>query len=217
MTEGTARRKTGRVLAAAAVLGLAAGVGAVYVTGGFSGNSAAEAPCGGAERAVARMAEAATGEVAAFTVERNPVAAPDLSFRDGEGRERRLSQFRGRAVLLNLWATWCAPCRQEMPALDRLQAELGGPNFEVVPISIDLGDAARPRAFYRDARIERLSFYQDPSGRVFQELRTAGRAVGMPTTVLIDAQGCILGHLSGPAEWASGDALRLVRAALGAS
>jgi thiol-disulfide isomerase/thioredoxin len=217
MTERTRRGGTGRILGAAAALGLAAGIGAVYVSGGFSGNGAGATDCSAAAPAVARMAPHAIGEVAAFIVERRPVPAPDLAFRDGEGRERRLSEFRGRAVLLNLWATWCAPCRHEMPALDQLQATLGGPAFDVVAVSIDLGDATRPRNFYRDTNIQRLTFYQDPSGRVFQDLRAVGRAVGMPTTVMLDAQGCILGHLAGPAEWSSTDALRLVRAALGAS
>jgi thiol-disulfide isomerase/thioredoxin len=202
------------VLALAAGLGLAAGTAAVYVGGGFEGN--ATRACAAARPVAERLAPLATGEVAAFAVERRPVPAPDLAFRDGEGRETRLSALRGKAVLLNLWATWCAPCRHEMPALDRLEAELGGPAFAVLPISIDLGSDERPRAFYRETGLQRLAFAHDPSGRVFQELRAAGRAVGMPTTVLVDAQGCILGHLSGPAEWSSPDALRLVRAALGA-
>lgn len=203
-----------KLVAAAGVLGLLAGVAALYVTGGAPGNVAAANACPAARAGVAALQPTARGEVAAFVVERAPVAAPELTFRDGEGRERRLSDFRGRMVLLNLWATWCAPCRHEMPALDRLQAEMGGPAFEVVAVSIDLGTDEKPRDFYRETGIRRLAFYHDPSGRIFQTLRTVGRAVGMPTTVLIDADGCIRGHLAGPAEWASPDALALVRVAL---
>jgi thiol-disulfide isomerase/thioredoxin len=204
-----------KLVAMAGALGLLAGVAALYVTGGAPGNNRAAAECRAGAAAVPALVPTARGEVAAFVVERAPVPAPDLVFRDGEGRERRLADFRGRTVLLNLWATWCAPCRHEMPALDRLQAELGGAAFEVVAVSIDLGTDEKPREFYRETDLRRLAFYHDPSGRVFQNLRAAGRAVGMPTTVLIDADGCVRGHLSGPAEWSSADALALVRAALG--
>jgi thiol-disulfide isomerase/thioredoxin len=118
-------------------------------------------------------------------------------------------------VLLNLWATWCAPCRKEMPALDRLQAELGGPDFEVVAINIDQRNLDRPGQFLDDIGVTRLVRYADATARVFQDLRAANRAVGMPTTLLIDARGCELAILHGPAEWASDDAMKLVRAALG--
>jgi len=210
-----ARSNTVRLVALAGVLGLAAGLAAVYVNGGFSGNRAERAQCRQADAVAGRLAPLATGEVAAFQVERAPVPIPNLTFRDGEGRDTALERWRGRAVLLNLWATWCAPCRHEMPALDRLQTELGGAAFDVVAVSIDLGSDARPRQFYAETGITRLAFFQDTTGRIFQDLRNVGRAVGMPTTVLIDRDGCILGHLSGPAEWASPDALRLIRAALG--
>jgi thiol-disulfide isomerase/thioredoxin len=212
MADG-AKASFGKLVGFAAVAGVAAGLGLLYLTGGIGGNRAA-AECRPAAAGVERLAPTARGEVAAFVVERAPGLAPELTFRDGEGRETRLSAFRGRTVLLNLWATWCAPCRHEMPALDRLQAAVGGPAFEVVAISIDLGAADKPRAFYAETDIRRLAFFHDPSGRVFQDLRAAGRAVGMPTTVLIDPAGCVLGHLAGPAEWSSEDALRLVRAAL---
>jgi thiol-disulfide isomerase/thioredoxin len=205
--------RAARLIALAGVLGLAAGVAAVYVSGGGSGNGAAA--CQAARTASTALAPLARGEVAAFVVERQPVPAPALAFRDRDGREVSLADFRGKTVLLNLWATWCAPCRHEMPSLDRLQATAGGDRFAVVAVSIDIGDTAKPMQFYRETGIERLAFYQDSSGGVFRTLRAAGRAVGMPTTVLIDEAGCIQGHLAGPAEWASPDALALVRAAIG--
>lgn len=215
MADGTAAKGSlGKLIGLAMVAGFVAGVGVLYMTGAFSGNRSVVAECRAAATVAERLVPHTRGEVAAFLVERSPTPAPNLTFRDGEGRELRLDAFRGRTVLLNLWATWCAPCRHEMPALDRLQAALGGPAFEVVAVSIDLGAADKPRAFYAETGIQRLAFFQDPSGRVFQELRAVGRAVGMPTTVLIDPSGCILGHLSGPAEWSSEDALRLVRAVL---
>jgi thiol-disulfide isomerase/thioredoxin len=194
-------------------LGVIAGGLGFYVAGGASGNTGAS--CRAASALPARLAPHARGEVAAFVVERAPSPLVDVSFADTEGRPKKLSDFRGKTVLLNLWATWCAPCRHEMPALDELQRTLGGPGFEVVAVSIDLRDDAAPRRFYAETNIRDLAFYQDRTARIFQELRGAGRAVGMPTTILIDAEGCTLGHLSGPAEWASPDAVRLVRAALG--
>ncbi|MEI8144351.1 MAG: TlpA disulfide reductase family protein, partial [Alphaproteobacteria bacterium] len=136
-------------------------------------------------------------------------------FKAPDGRDLKLSDLKGKAVLLNLWATWCAPCRHEMPALDKLQASLGDGGFEVVTVSIDTArNAERMRAFWEETQIKALVNYSDTSGKIFQDLKVAGRAFGMPTTVLIDAKGCELGYLAGPAEWASDDALRLMRAAL---
>lgn len=125
-----------------------------------------------------------------------------------------MRQFEGRAVLLNLWATWCAPCRKEMPALDRLQAEMGGKDFEVVAVNIDQRNLDRPKSWLAENGITRLAYYADPETRVFQDLKRVGQAIGMPTTLLIDARGCQLGVLHGPAEWASDDAKALVKAAL---
>jgi thiol-disulfide isomerase/thioredoxin len=126
-----------------------------------------------------------------------------------------LADMRGRAVLLNLWATWCAPCRKEMPALDELQAAFGGPEFEVAAINIDTRNLEKPRAWLAEHNIAKLAYYADPEAKVFQDLKRVGQAVGMPTTLLIDAKGCQLGVLHGPAEWASPDAKKLIAAALG--
>jgi len=121
----------------------------------------------------------------------------------------------GRTVLLNLWATWCVPCRKEMPALDALEGKLGGPAFEVVAVNIDTRDPDKPRAWLKEVGVGRLGYYADPSAKVFQDLKTVGRAAGMPTTLLVDPAGCEIGTVAGPAEWASEDAVKLVTAALG--
>ena len=118
-------------------------------------------------------------------------------------------------MLFNLWATWCVPCRKEMPALDELQAKLGGADFEVVAVNIDTRDADKPRAWLKEVGIERLAYYADSTAKVFQDLKQAGKAWGMPTTILVDGAGCEIGTLAGPAEWASDDAIKLVNAALG--
>jgi thiol-disulfide isomerase/thioredoxin len=154
------------------------------------------------------------GEIAALTVARTPFRVPDLAFKDAQGRGRKLSDWRGRTVLLNLWATWCVPCRKEMPALDQLQAALGSDKFEVVTISIDTRDPEKPLAFLKDAGVSHLAYYSDQSAKVFQELKLAGKAFGMPTTLIVDPNGCEIGEMAGPAEWASADGVKLVSAAI---
>jgi thiol-disulfide isomerase/thioredoxin len=136
-------------------------------------------------------------------------------FADADGKPRALSDFRGRTVLLNLWATWCVPCRKEMPALDALQAKLGSDRFEVVAINIDTRNLEKPRAWLQEVGITKLGYYADPSAKVFQDLKAIGKAFGMPTTLLVDPQGCELGALAGPAEWSGEDAVKLIEAALG--
>jgi thiol-disulfide isomerase/thioredoxin len=161
-----------------------------------------------------RIAPLARGEVAAVTVATAPLQMPDLTFRDASGTEKHLSDWRGRTALLNLWATWCVPCREEMPALDALQAKLGGTGFEVVTVNIDTRDPQKARAWWNEVGIKTLAFYADPSAKVFTELKLIGRAFGMPTTVLIDPNGCEIGTIAGPADWASEDAVKLLNAAL---
>ncbi len=195
---------------------VAAAVAAAALYGSLSGrgNSAA-GDCRAATVLAQRLDPLARGEVAAVKVERAPKPVPDLSFDRPDGQRVRLADFRGKTVLLNLWATWCAPCRQEMPALDKLQAELGGTDFEVVAVNIDTRNLDKPKRWLEETGVTRLAYYADPQAKIFQDLRQVGKAVGMPTTILIDPQGCEMAHLSGPAEWASEDAVRLVRAALG--
>ncbi len=118
-------------------------------------------------------------------------------------------------MLVNLWATWCVPCRKEMPALDALEEKLGGPNFEVVAVNIDTRDPQKPLAFLKDAAVTHLAYYSDPSAKVFQDLKLAGKAFGMPTTLLVAPSGCELGIMAGPAEWASEDGVKLISAAIG--
>jgi thiol-disulfide isomerase/thioredoxin len=202
------------VLAAGIALAVLAAAG-VYEIAGFARNPAAAAECRATAETAKRLAPLARGEVAAVAVTEKPAPVPPLAFRDATGDERQLADWRGRTVLLNLWATWCVPCRKEMPALDALQAKLGGPEFEVVAVNIDTRDPEKPKAWLKDTGVTRLAYYADPKAKVFQDLKAVGRAFGMPTTLLIDPQGCEIGYLAGPAEWASEDAVKLVEAALG--
>jgi thiol-disulfide isomerase/thioredoxin len=187
--------------------------GAVYGIGRI-GSNPDEAGCRPAVEHAQRMAPLARGEVAALAIAGKPVRIPDLAFNDETGRARILSEWRGRVVLFNLWATWCVPCRKEMPALDALQEKLGGPEFEVVAVNIDTRDLEKPRTWLREAAVTQLGYFADPSAKVFQDLKLAGKAYGMPTTILLDPAGCELGTIAGPAEWASEDAVRLVSAAI---
>jgi thiol-disulfide isomerase/thioredoxin len=138
---------------------------------------------------------------------------PDVTFKDATGHDRTLADWRGRTVLLNLWATWCVPCRREMPALDSLQGKLGSDKFAVVAVNIDTRDPEKPRKFLKDSNLTQLGFFGDAQARVFQDLKSNGLALGMPTSVLVDGQGCEIANIAGPAEWDSADALKLITAA----
>ena len=144
----------------------------------------------------------------------SPLRLPDLAFEDADGKPRKLSEWRGKTVLVNLWATWCVPCRKEMPALDSLQTKLGGKDFEVVAINIDTRDPEKPKNFLKDANLTRLAYFTDTKAKVFQDLKNIGKALGMPTSVLVDGQGCEIANMAGPAEWASDDAIALIKAAV---
>ena len=202
------------VVVAGGIAGVAVGVAAVYGIGRFMRN-APDAACAPAVALAQRIAPLAHGEMAALAMAEKPLRLPDLAFRDATGRERHLADWRGRTVLFNLWATWCVPCRKEMPALDALEGKLGGPSFEVVAVNIDTRDPDKPRAWLKEAGVARLAYYADPSAKVFQDLKIVGRATGMPATLLVDPAGCEIATIAGPAEWASDDALKLVSAALG--
>jgi thiol-disulfide isomerase/thioredoxin len=168
----------GAVLCGAA---LAVGLGALFYAGDTPEEHAAPTP-------------AVAGEVFPAAA---PKPVPELRFVDDAGRPRSLTDFRGKAVLLNLWATWCAPCRKEMPALDRLQARLGGSGFQVVPLSIDKKGLPAVQAFYKELGLTSLAVYVDVSGSSANEVG----APGLPTTLLLDARGLELGRVLGPKEW----------------
>jgi thiol-disulfide isomerase/thioredoxin len=203
-------------LATAAVAALV-GFAAVYVTLGRPDNAAPPAKTATPEAAAPEALPKgpgnnplSQGHMAAFVFRREPEALPDVKFQDAEGKERTLADWRGKVVLLNLWATWCVPCRKEMPALDRLQQELGSDKFEVVAVSVDRKGIEGARKFLDDTKVGKLALYVDPTTRMLSDVK----AVGLPATVLIDTQGREIGRLLGPAEWDSEDAKRLIRAAL---
>jgi thiol-disulfide isomerase/thioredoxin len=210
-TRPAPKRRKYALIAAAAIAAL--GVAAVYGIAGY-GRNGGDTACAPALATAKRIAPLAHGEVAAVNVADTGLRLPALAFKDANGAEKSLADWKGRTVLLNLWATWCVPCRKEMPALAALQQKLGGPSFEVVAVNIDTRDPDKPKAWLQQAGVTGLAYYADASAHAFQELKAIGKAVGMPTSLLIDGAGCEIASLAGPAEWASDDALALVRAAL---
>jgi thiol-disulfide isomerase/thioredoxin len=202
------------VILAGGAAGVAVGLAAVYGIGTLTRNAATDPACRPATEMANRLKPLIRGEIAALAVPPTPARVADLAFKDAGGKERRLADWEGRLVLLNLWATWCVPCREEMPALDALQRKLGGPAFEVVAVNIDTRDPEKPKTWLKETGVASLAFYADPTAKIFQELKTRGRAFGMPTTLLVDGKGCEVASLAGPAEWAGEDAVALIEAAL---
>lgn len=190
----------------------------LYAFGGlgkFFGAKDGASSCAASAPAAAKLKPLAKGEVAGVQVLDKPTPATDLKFTNNAGEPTSLASFKGRVVLLNLWATWCVPCRLEMPALDKLNAEMGADGrFSVVAVNIDTRNLEKPRDFLKEIEVKSLAYFADPSAKVFQDLKSAGRAFGMPTTVLIDAKGCELAYLAGPAEWAGVEAKALIKAAV---
>ena len=211
-----AKRYLAMVLAGG-IAGVVVGLAGVYGIATLTGNAGGDAACRPAVELAKKLGPLARGEVAAVNVAKRPLKVPDLSFQDASGKPLTLAQWRGRTVLFNLWATWCVPCRKEMPTLDALERKLGGPDFQVVAVNIDTRDPEKPKAFLKEIGIDKLAYYADPDAKTFQDLKEIGRAFGMPTTLLIDPHGCELGTIAGPAEWASDDAVKLIQAALGKS
>jgi len=208
-----ATRRIRRVIGAV-LIGAVIGFAVVYGFGGLNRHVAGDAACRPAVELARKVAPLAHGEVAALTMATAPLRLPDLAFEDADGKPRKLSDWRGKTVLVNLWATWCVPCRKEMPALDSLQTKLGGRDFEVVAINIDTRDPEKPKNFLKEANLTKLGYFTDTKAKVFQDLKNIGKALGMPTSILVDGQGCELGTIAGPAEWASDDAIALIKAAV---
>lgn len=195
-----------------AALGALVGFGAVYVMAPSHDNAAVAiqgAPASTKPAATAGHKDGGS-EMAAFVKKPAPEPLPAFTFQDGDGKSLTIADFTGKYVLLNLWATWCAPCRLEMPALDRLQAALGSDKFEVVALSLDKDGIEKARKFFADTKIANLKFYIDPTGKEGFNLKP----VGLPTTFLIDPQGREIGRLAGPAEWDSEAAKALISAAI---
>ena len=220
----TAKRPFGlpsaRLIMIAAIAGITAGAVAVYVRSMGSGNgmdgltTASAGQCEGSAELAKSVSAFSKGEVAAMAAAQPPRPL-QLAFKGPEGKDMTVADLAGKTVLLNLWATWCVPCREEMPALNALQSTMGGNDFEVVAVNIDTGSDQKPKNFYQDYKIDKLAFYSDSSMGVFNAVKKEGLAFGLPATLILDKKGCLIGAMNGPAAWDSEDAKALIMAAKG--
>ncbi|NTJ43620.1 TlpA family protein disulfide reductase [Agrobacterium larrymoorei] len=212
------RLPSARLVAIAAIAGIFSGGGVVLLRhigseGQVQGVAVADAAlCEGAGERIASLKPFLKGQVAAMSAADTPRVI-SLSFKGPDGMAMTQADLKGKTVLLNLWATWCVPCREEMPALNALEKEKGGGNFEVVTVNIDTGADEKPKAFMSEYKIDSLKLYRDSSMGVFNALKKEGLAFGLPATLLIDDKGCLLASMNGPAAWDSEDAKALVAAA----
>jgi thiol-disulfide isomerase/thioredoxin len=153
------------------------------------------------------------GEMTTFVFKKQAMApANPPTFNGPDGKPTTIAAFKGKVILLNLWATWCAPCRKEMPDLNALQKELGSDQFEVVALSVDRGSPDKAKQFLTEVGATALNFYHDPTAQAGFSLM----AIGMPSTLLFDRDGREIGRLVGPAQWHSKDAKDLIKAAIAA-
>lgn len=150
------------------------------------------------------------GGMAAFVMKETPEPLPDVTFQDASGKDVTLSSFKGKTILLNLWATWCTPCREEMPGLDRLQLAFGKGRFELIALSIDRKGYEVSRNFLREIKANEVALYTDVTAISRMELNL----IGMPTTILINKDGLEVGRLAGSANWDSDDAKKLIEATI---
>jgi thiol-disulfide isomerase/thioredoxin len=198
------------------LLGVVACVGVIYLVSGPKGNpqivepAETQAPGQEAPAATTITRAVAKGALSAFVVKPERAQVSEIQFFDGEGKPRSLADWRGQVVLLNLWASWCGPCRTEMPSLAALQRRFGSKDFEVVAISVDRGGAKVAAKFLEETQSRLLRLYVDPSGKAIESVR----ALGLPATVLIDRQGREIGRLLGPADWSSAEAFQLINLAI---
>ncbi len=202
----------------AAILAAIAGFGTVYVSFAPSDNGSGEpeasgAAPGGSGTATGPLAGLNKGPMAPLVIRPKPLDLPAFTVVGADGESKSLADFSGKIVLLNIWATWCVPCREEMPALDKLETKLGGKDFQVVAVNIDKGGSEKAAKFLEETGATHLALYTDPSGKLFSTLK----AVGMPTTLIIDRHGKEIARLVGPADWASPEAVTVIEAAIAAN
>lgn len=201
----SSRKRAAGAVAAVAVAVLAG----VYAMFGVDGNApVGSAPAQAGETMLDKSLS--TGTIAAFVFKPGRPAVESGVFKDANGKELTLADWKGRVVLVNLWATWCAPCRKEMPDLAQLQKDYGGEDFEVVAISVDLKGAEASSAFLKEVNSDNLALYVEPTTRIMKQLG----AIGLPVTILIDRQGGEIGRLLGPAHWTAPEARKLIEAAI---
>ena len=210
----TSRSKRQTLAISLFIIAACLGLG-IYAFLGGSGNvltaQAGKACTGTLERA-AKLADLAKGDMAAFMPAERVIDFKELAFKDGTGADKTLADWQGKAIFVNLWATWCGPCRHEMPSINAMSKTFSDEGFDVVALSLDQGSQGKPKAFLQEINADSLNFYQDNTNKVFLELREEDMLTGLPGSYLLDKDGCMLGALLGPAEWMSPDAQNLIKA-----
>jgi thiol-disulfide isomerase/thioredoxin len=192
------------------------GFGAVYfIGGGFDNAGSSKSGTEAQDSSPSAAADSGqsslkSGKMAAFVEKKTPQPLPDITFQDANGKDVKLSSFKGKTILLNLWATWCSPCREEMPSLNRLEEALGSDKFEVIALSLDRKGYEASRKFLDDVKADKVKLYVDPTAKQGMELKL----LGMPTTLLINKDGLEVGRLAGAAEWDSDDAKKLIQSVM---
>lgn len=200
----------------AIVLWLSNGNGDQPQISGATPAQSASMPCSEDKALAAKIDAQAHGELAGLRVTAKGDDHRSIAFKSPTGSDLTIADLSGKILLVNFWATWCGPCREEMPALDNLQAKFGGDDFEVVTISLDLGDKglAKAQGFFSQNKLNNLKLYSDPSFKSFDYVKAKGLSLGLPTSVLLDKNGCELGVLTGPAEWDSEEGFATMQAAI---
>lgn len=219
-TQAQAEKPLWPLVTGATLLGLIAGAFMIYtnISGDdtvlASGALNAENACTLSDSQRTMLSNAAQGDVQNMLPSDPPKPLQDLAFKLPDDTLTSIGAMRDKILLVNLWATWCAPCREEMPALDNLQGLLGNDDFEVVTISVDTTGKEKPLGFLQEIGVKNLTFYRDETMGVFNRFRRDGLALGLPSTVLIGRDGCVLAGMNGPAVWDGEDAQNYVKAAL---
>lgn len=216
MSDTSQPKPAGRNFKGLAVLGVAV-AGVAIASWVYLGNAASANSCP-VQAAQAQIVDAAAvGELAAVMGTGQGRGYADMAFKDETGKDMTLADFSGKALLVNFWASWCVPCREEMPALDAIATDYNSDKFQVVPINLDIGAGGleKAEAFLAEGNFENLPLYADNTFAAFDRLKREAVAVGLPATLLLDPEGCELAVLQGPAEWHSRDGRAVVEALIG--
>jgi len=202
-----------------ALAGLGVLIAGLAITTGlwlYNGGPGTARECPAKAEAAAAIDAAAQGELAALNGTGEGRGYTSMAFTDAAGKPMSMADFSGKRLLVNFWASWCVPCREEMPALEAIAAKYNSDAFQVLPINLDIGAGGidKARAFLAEGNWPNLPLYADSSFAAFDRLKTEAVAIGLPATLLLDETGCEIAVLQGPAEWATPDGERVIAALL---
>lgn len=197
-------------LVSAALVIAALAIAITFWVGNATGPRASD--CLPQPEAASKVDAAATGQLAALNGTGTGRGYADLGFLDKDGKAVKISDFAGKFLLVNFWASWCIPCRAEMPALDKLAQQQNDDSFMVLPINTGETQAGKAKEFFTAGGWTHLPLYIDPNFTALERLKTTAVALGLPTTLLLDKKGCEIGVLQGPAVWDSPDGARVIEA-----